>query len=243
MYSPLLGRFLSADSIVPRPGDPQSLNRYSYTRNNPISRIDPDGHADKDPGKDILCKYSPAACMPDPQLTPKGGGEVLNVNDGSVEAVPGPDGQVMAKGSGKGVVQKVKDAAVGAALKVCSGILAIVCGNWARKVAEQAADAMNRDGDPTNEVQEAIVITDKIARQMTRRGWTTDLIETTRSAAYTAREAVNKANGNPATAYYNKDGSYVVVDNVTKEVIQVSNRLDPKWIADSTIKNPYVPKK
>ncbi len=30
-YSPLLGRFISADTIVPSPGDPQSLNRYAYT--------------------------------------------------------------------------------------------------------------------------------------------------------------------------------------------------------------------
>jgi RHS repeat-associated protein len=46
-YSPLLGRFLSADSIVPRPGDPQSLNRYSFVRNNPMSRVDRDGHCDQ----------------------------------------------------------------------------------------------------------------------------------------------------------------------------------------------------
>jgi hypothetical protein len=46
MYSPLLGRFLSADSIVPRPGDPQSLNRFSYVSNSPLSRVDPSGHCD-----------------------------------------------------------------------------------------------------------------------------------------------------------------------------------------------------
>ncbi|NJM40497.1 MAG: RHS repeat-associated core domain-containing protein [Anaerolineae bacterium] len=45
-YSPLLGRFLSADSIVPRPGDPQSLNRFTYVSNSPLSRVDPDGHCD-----------------------------------------------------------------------------------------------------------------------------------------------------------------------------------------------------
>ncbi|MCL6510505.1 MAG: hypothetical protein K6U78_07445 [Anaerolineae bacterium] len=35
MYSPLLGRFLSADPLVPRPDDPQSFNRYSYARHSP----------------------------------------------------------------------------------------------------------------------------------------------------------------------------------------------------------------
>jgi RHS repeat-associated protein len=35
-YSHILGRFVSADSIVPRSGNPQSLNRYSYVLNRPL---------------------------------------------------------------------------------------------------------------------------------------------------------------------------------------------------------------
>ncbi len=34
---------MQADTIVPEPGDPQNLNRYSYTRNNPIRYTDPTG--------------------------------------------------------------------------------------------------------------------------------------------------------------------------------------------------------
>jgi RHS repeat-associated protein len=45
-YVPYINRFLSPDSIVPRPTDPQSYNRYSYARNNPLNRIDPTGHVD-----------------------------------------------------------------------------------------------------------------------------------------------------------------------------------------------------
>jgi len=45
-YDPILGRFISADSIVPKAGNPQSLNRYSYARNAPMMRIDPSGHGD-----------------------------------------------------------------------------------------------------------------------------------------------------------------------------------------------------
>ena len=43
-YSPKIGRFLSADTIVPNPFDPQSLNRFSYVLNNPLRYTDPSGH-------------------------------------------------------------------------------------------------------------------------------------------------------------------------------------------------------
>jgi len=43
-YDPLTGRFTQADTIVPAPSDPQTLNRYSYVRNNPLRYTDPSGH-------------------------------------------------------------------------------------------------------------------------------------------------------------------------------------------------------
>lgn len=43
-YDPELGRFISADTIVPNPHDPQDLNRYSYVGNNPLKYTDPTGH-------------------------------------------------------------------------------------------------------------------------------------------------------------------------------------------------------
>lgn len=45
-YDPVLGRFISPDSIIPEPGDPQSWNRYAYVRNNPFNAVDPTGHFD-----------------------------------------------------------------------------------------------------------------------------------------------------------------------------------------------------
>ncbi len=44
LYDPVLGRFLSADSIIPKWSDPQALDRYTYVRNNPLKYTDPDGH-------------------------------------------------------------------------------------------------------------------------------------------------------------------------------------------------------
>ncbi len=43
-YDPEIGRFISADTLVPDSSDPQAFNRYSYVRNNPIRFVDPSGH-------------------------------------------------------------------------------------------------------------------------------------------------------------------------------------------------------
>ncbi len=43
-YSPVLGRFVSPDTIVPDPLSSGGFNRYRYTRNNPLRYTDPSGH-------------------------------------------------------------------------------------------------------------------------------------------------------------------------------------------------------
>lgn len=43
-YDPVLGRFISADTIIPNPLNPQALNRYSYVTNNPLNYNDPYGY-------------------------------------------------------------------------------------------------------------------------------------------------------------------------------------------------------
>jgi RHS repeat-associated protein len=44
-YDPRVGRFGTADTVLPDVYDPQQLNRYAYARNNPIRLVDPDGHS------------------------------------------------------------------------------------------------------------------------------------------------------------------------------------------------------
>ena len=44
IYDPELGRFLQADPLVQSPTDTQSLNRYIYAGNNPLSYTDPSGY-------------------------------------------------------------------------------------------------------------------------------------------------------------------------------------------------------
>ncbi|WP_223786729.1 RHS repeat-associated core domain-containing protein [Marinicella meishanensis] len=45
IYDPSMGRFLQADPIIQDPYNTQSLNRYSYVMNNPLSYTDPSGYS------------------------------------------------------------------------------------------------------------------------------------------------------------------------------------------------------
>jgi len=43
-YAPTLARFLSPDTLIPDPANPQAFNRYSYVENRPLNFNDPTGH-------------------------------------------------------------------------------------------------------------------------------------------------------------------------------------------------------
>ena len=45
---PGIGRFIQPDTIIPSPANPQSWNRYSYVRNDPVMYSDPSGHSWQD---------------------------------------------------------------------------------------------------------------------------------------------------------------------------------------------------
>ena len=77
---------------------------------------------------------------------------------------------------------------------------------------------------------------------MVSRGWTESLIKKTVDNPYTIRSSINKATGNPATVFYTKQGSYVIVDDITKQIVQISDNINPfTWIPDTSILNPYRP--
>ena len=44
LYDPSIGRFLSADTLIPDQYSSQDFNRYSYVLNNPLKYTDPSGH-------------------------------------------------------------------------------------------------------------------------------------------------------------------------------------------------------
>ncbi|OGG50387.1 hypothetical protein A2704_05625 [Candidatus Kaiserbacteria bacterium RIFCSPHIGHO2_01_FULL_54_36b] len=76
---------------------------------------------------------------------------------------------------------------------------------------------------------------------LAERGWTEQLVNETLNSSIT-RKSTNKFTGNPATAYYTKEGAYVVRDNVTGGIVQISDNIDPAgWRPDSRIIDPYMP--
>jgi RHS repeat-associated protein len=58
-YDGQLGRWISPDTIIPDPANPQSFNRYSYVLNRPLVLTDPSGHAPSDG-----CEHE--GCLSDP---------------------------------------------------------------------------------------------------------------------------------------------------------------------------------
>ena len=83
----------------------------------------------------------------------------------------------------------------------------------------------------------------KISNQMASRGWTERSVRRTVNNPYTTRVSVNHATGNRATAFFNSDGSHVIIDNRTRAVVQVSDRFDPAWAPDRNIINPFIPRR
>ena len=78
----------------------------------------------------------------------------------------------------------------------------------------------------------------KIAKQMSQRGWNrkriNEAIKDPARIVYT-RDMRYLSDGrrlnDPATAYYHKNGGYVVRNDVTGDIVQVSNLNKKGWIA------------
>ncbi|MDR0780001.1 MAG: hypothetical protein LBF16_04810, partial [Pseudomonadales bacterium] len=117
----------------------------------------------------------------------------------------------------------------------------------AAKVVNEAADVakvVDEVGDAARVVGEGEVVIDrKIADQLDSRGWTKQEIQaavekepagTTIDNRSAAKTPDGVPRNDPASVYGSKDG-YVVVNDRTGEVVQVSNKNNPNWIVDSRI--------
>ena len=102
MYDPKLGRFLSPDPIVQAPLHSQSLNRFSYVWNNPLTNTDPTGYEMR-PGEVFLGQI-PAGAEVGDSIATLGGGiwtvtEVDEDGDVHVERFSLSDGPVAGVGT------------------------------------------------------------------------------------------------------------------------------------------------
>ncbi|MEW6033336.1 MAG: RHS repeat-associated core domain-containing protein [Chloroflexota bacterium] len=98
-YDQGLGRFISADTVIPDFRNPQALNRYTYVLNNPLKYIDPTGHKWLDDVDEPtpVSPAPPAPPTPDPftgapDPTPPGVPDGGATQPSPIETVPGvPD--------------------------------------------------------------------------------------------------------------------------------------------------------
>jgi hypothetical protein len=83
--------------------------------------------------------------------------------------------------------------------------------------------------------------------QLAQRGWSRESINTLVNNPFTTRAATNRATGNAATAFVRADGHYVVRDNITGELVQMSDTRFTvgtgagQWVPDSSIVDPFIP--
>jgi len=115
-----------------------------------------------------------------------------------------------------------------------------------------------QDVSPKNQVRAAQELIEKLEKrtsqsinippsghpfnQIAKRGGTEQSIRNTVANPFARRQAFYRTTGKSATVYFHKDGSYVVVDDIIKEMVQISDRTNiGGWIPEPSIINPYVP--
>ena len=105
--------------------------------------------------------------------------------------------------------------------------------------AEALCEAAGCSDITSNPVEKEIKFSSpKKERQAENRGWTSDSLNNVLNNPAETKPASNWGNDNPATVYYDPDGNYVIVDDVTGEIIQVSEVGDPDWEDNSGMAPP-----
>ncbi|GEM_PF-2728834 len=84
-YDPGIGRFISADTIVQSPANPQTMNRYAYVTNNPLRYIDPSGMVSFSPAPD-----PPANVISEPPWFIGVGDTTTNTSTATAQTPSGP---------------------------------------------------------------------------------------------------------------------------------------------------------
>ena len=242
-YASSMGRFMSPDDDSDQNApDPQSWNLYSYVRNNPLTNTDSDGHDVNVCDNQGNCRQISNAQYQAAQQAGNGSlnvptldqvgmngngsgqfnstaitdssgqtvGSATYVSDGPTDYYANRNGinQIGQASATVGPIAGVVMGAVGIAMPAMFAADAAPLATGIAAAAKKAVDLAN--------------LSNKIERQMVTRGWTKQDIQETIDQGV-PHDAVNKGTGGPATEYVNpSNGRFVVVDNATKQLIQVS---------------------
>jgi len=230
-YSPTVGRFLQPDPIGLAGGD---LNLYRYVYNNPVNASDLFGLADTWGGavadwvdnsvnstlgrvntKSVALNL-PIALV---ENGVKGFGDLLRFGDGLANAFYNTDGDWLDR-------LTVASADFGRAGGIILMATPFLC-----KGAPAAPTSPKLLGPGTH-------FGAKIEGQLAKRGWTKDLVQSaidnpSRTVAWkdTRHLPGGRTVSEPATAYYSQRGGYVVRNNRTGDIVQVSKRSEQGWKA------------
>ena len=83
----------------------------------------------------------------------------------------------------------------------------------------------------------AVRIGDKIAAQLRIRGWTEQQVREAAAGPPIGSSTDNTGGRNdPATVYGTRPRGYVVVNDLTNEVAQISDKTNPAWVPDNRIR-------
>jgi hypothetical protein len=221
-YAPAIMRFINADVLTGSISDPGTLNRYAYANGNPVSYIDPFGRS-AELTENLHTAFDGLGMIP-------GAGMVF---DGINAIWYTAEGDWVNAGLAAGSLIPIGGDILGG-----GKLIKKLVGKLPR--IGKAADTVIRGSDIVFGSDSKSL--QKLSRQMKERGWTEQSVRDLVDNHYTTRKSTNVTNNNPpATVFYREDGHHVIVDDITGEVVQVSDRTDPKWIPDKNIIDPYKP--
>ncbi|MHB8575135.1 MAG: colicin E5-related ribonuclease, partial [Dehalococcoidia bacterium] len=207
-YDASTGRFLSRDPWAAAVADPALQHPYVYADNGPTANVDPSG-------RDCVAA--------DGFSGGEEGGDCAGGGGGDGDPTGGY-GSVAASGTNGGADGSSSTIDVGP-------------GGASR------SDPATSDGDTGTSSSAGdvpITIDAKIAAQEGARGWTQAEIQTTidhpvqtSHTRFDGTPLTDRTDGDaPATAYVNADGSYIIRNDRTGNIVQISDKTDANWKAE-----------
>ena len=167
-YDPYLNRFISPDTIIPDPANPQSLNRYSYGYNNPVKYLDPSGH------------------IPWPFIVIFLVGVALEVNS----STPLPPGQVPPEQGFWATMMMLLPVATWYAPGTVATGSALACGNAdCTNEVRAVGEVLCADGSCTNEAEQVIDPLQQVIQTATSSSGQRTIQATTRQLQHTFKHA------------------------------------------------------